>query len=58
MRLETSDDYSFFFQSGVLSILHLVVAKTYGLRGGFTGGVYEVKGGILTVFDWADVEGS
>ena len=51
MRLETSDDYSFFFQSGVLSILHLVVAKTYGLRGGFTGGVYEVKGGILTVFD-------
>ena len=48
MRLETSDDSNFFFQAGVLSIFCLVVAKTDGLPGGLTGGVDEVKGGILT----------
>ena len=39
MRLETSDDSSFFFQAGVLSILCLVVAGSDGLPGSFTGGV-------------------
>ena len=48
MRLETSDDSSFFFYSGALSILRLVVAKTDVLPGGFTGGVDEVKGGSVT----------
>ena len=56
MLLETSDDSSFFFQAGVLSILQLVVARTDGLPGGLTGGVNEVKGGSLTEFDAADVE--
>ena len=39
MHLEIYHDSSFFFQAGVLSILHLVVAKTDGLPGGLTGGV-------------------
>ena len=45
MRLETSDDSCFFFQTGVLSILRLVVARTDGLPGDITGGVDEVKVG-------------
>ena len=57
MRLETSDDFSFFFQTGVFSILCLVVARTDGFPGGLTGGVDEVKGGSLTEFDGDDVEG-
>ena len=57
MRLETSDDSSFFFQAGLLSILCLVVARTDGLPGGFMGGINEVKGGILTRFYGADAEG-
>ena len=57
MGLEKSDDYSFLFQTGVLSILRLVVAKTDGLPGGLTGGIHEVKCGSLTEFDGADVEG-
>ena len=55
MSLETSDDSSLFFQVEVLSILHLVVAKTYGLPGGLTGGINEVKGGSLNEFNGADV---
>ena len=57
MRLNISNDPSFFFQAGVLSILCLVVANTDGLPGGLTGGVDEVKGGSLTEFYGADVEG-
>ena len=51
------DDYSFFFQVGVLSILSLVIARTDGLPDGLMGGVNEVKGGSLTEFDGADAEG-
>ena len=57
MRLGTLDDSSFLFQAGLLSILRLVVARTDGFLGSFTGGVNEVKGGSLTEFDGADVEG-
>ena len=57
MCLETSADSSFFFRAGVLSILRLVVVRTDGSPGGFTGGVNEVKGVSLTEFDGADVEG-
>ena len=57
MRLETSDDSSFFFQAGVLSISFLVVTRKDGLPGGLTGGFNEVKGGSLTGFKGADVEG-
>ena len=57
MRLETSNDSSFFFQAGVLSILQLVVSRTDGLPGGLTGGFNEVKGGNLTEFNGSDVEG-
>ena len=56
MRLETSDDSSFFFQAVLLSILCLVVARTDGFPGGLTGGVDEVKCGSLTEFDVSDVE--
>ena len=42
MRLETSNDFIFSFQAGVLSILRLVVTRTDGLPGGLTGGVDEV----------------
>ena len=55
MRLETSDDYSFFFYSVLLSILRLVVANIDGLPGGLTGGVNEVKSWSLTELDGADV---
>ena len=48
MRLETSDDSSFFFQAEIISILHLFVASTDGLPGGLTGGVDEVKVRSLT----------
>ena len=58
IRLDTSDDSSFFFQSWVLSILHLVVVRTDGLPGGFTGIADEVKGGSLSEFNGAGVEGS
>ena len=47
MCLDTSYDSSIFFQVGVLSILRLFITRTYGLPGGFTGVVYEVKGGSL-----------
>ena len=57
MRLETSNDFIFSFQSGVLSILRLVVTRTDGLPGGLTGGFNEVKGGNLTEFNGSDVEG-
>ena len=57
MHLETSDDSSFFFHAGLLSILRLVFARTYGLPGGFMGAADEVKGWNLTEFDGADVEG-
>ena len=57
MHLETSDDSSFFLQAGVLSLLGLVVVRTDGLPGGLTGGIDEFKGGSLTEFDRADVEG-
>ena len=56
MRLEKSDDSSFFFQAGVLSILCLVIARTDGLRGGLTGGVDEIKGGSLTDIYGDDVD--
>ena len=48
---------SVFFQARVLSILSLVVARTDGLPSGLTGGADAVKGGSLTEFDGADVEG-
>ena len=54
MLLETSDDFSFFLQAGILSMLCLVVARTDDFPGGFTGGVDEVKGGSLTKFDRDD----
>ena len=57
MRLETSDDSSFFFQTGVLSIFCLVIASTDGFPGGLTSDVNEVKGVSLTEFDGADAEG-
>ena len=57
MRLETSNDFIFSFQAGVLSILRLVVTRTDGLPGGLTGGFNEVKGGNLTEFNGSDVEG-
>ena len=57
MRLEKSDDSSFFFRDGVLSILIFFVVKTDGLPDGLTGGVDEVKYGSLTEFNEADVEG-
>ena len=57
IRLETSGDSSFFLQAGVLSILHLFFARTDGLPGGLMGGVNDFKGGSLTEFDVADVEG-
>ena len=57
MCLETSDESSFFFQAGVLSILILVVVRTDYLPGGLMGGVNDFKGGSLTEFDVADVEG-
>ena len=57
MRLETSDDSTFFFQVGILSIFSLVVARTYGLPSGLIDGVDEFKGGSLTDFDGTDAEG-
>ena len=57
MRLETSDDSSLVFQAGVLSILSLVVTKKDDFPGGLTGGVDEVKDGILLEFNGAYVEG-
>ena len=56
MRLETSDDSSFFFQAGVLSIFHVVFAKTDALPGVLIGGIDEFKVGSLTEFDGYDVE--
>ena len=57
MRLETSDDSSFFYQAWVLSILSLVVASTGGLTSCLKGGVDDVKGVSLTKFEVTDVEG-
>ena len=57
MRSETSDDYSLFFQAGLLSICFLVVAREDGLLGGLAGGVNEVKGRSLTEFNGDNVEG-